>query len=319
MTPGRAAALVLAVLCAGAAPARAQEEDVADEYRITFFPNYPLKERFTGFGYVGFVTNPDKAYQLYYLGWPGLIWTAERQGEPALPLFPARVANLDAIGEAAYAAAKRADDEEYRWRAVRAFEPPTPGRLPSDVFFERDGSSMTPHSYGATLSNYFRYDFGDRTSADALDVVPREARFEFARGARLAVPIRVVFHYDHDVRLVHWRKMAAQGVDDPKPTPPAVKFADKPAFFCAGKEFAHFHSDRALDLRVPRAIQKMHKGDPRLVFRPRPADWIEVLFDAPADVAFLVELATAARDDAEERGATARPKARSRAGKTRAR
>ncbi|MGD9538252.1 MAG: double-strand break repair helicase AddA [Alphaproteobacteria bacterium] len=45
---------------------------------------------------------------------PGLLWTEGRQGAPALPLFPARVANLDAIGEAAYAAAKQADDEEYR-------------------------------------------------------------------------------------------------------------------------------------------------------------------------------------------------------------
>jgi len=70
--------VVLAGLFAAAPSARAQEEDdVANEYRITVFPNYPIKDQLTGFGYLGFVTNPDKDYHLYYLGWPGFIWTAE--------------------------------------------------------------------------------------------------------------------------------------------------------------------------------------------------------------------------------------------------
>lgn len=63
----------------GAANARAQEdEDIANEYRITLFPNYPLrKENLSGFGYLGYVKNPDKNYELYYLGFPGFLWTVK--------------------------------------------------------------------------------------------------------------------------------------------------------------------------------------------------------------------------------------------------
>jgi hypothetical protein len=61
----------------GVPSARAQDEPVSDEYRITLFPNLPLKERVTGFGYLGYVTNPDKDYQTYYVGFPGVAWTVK--------------------------------------------------------------------------------------------------------------------------------------------------------------------------------------------------------------------------------------------------
>jgi len=55
--------------------ARAQDEEpISNEYRITIFPNYPVKENLSGFGYLGYVNNPDKDYQLYYLGFPGWNW-----------------------------------------------------------------------------------------------------------------------------------------------------------------------------------------------------------------------------------------------------
>ncbi|MSO74462.1 MAG: double-strand break repair helicase AddA [Alphaproteobacteria bacterium] len=44
----------------------------------------------------------------------GVIWTEANAREPALPLFPTRTANLDAIGEAAFAAKKTAAVEEQR-------------------------------------------------------------------------------------------------------------------------------------------------------------------------------------------------------------
>ena len=121
-----------------------------------------------------------------------------------------------------------ADDENYQWKAIR--EPSgAPGRRPSDAFFSRDSSSTNEYyMYQATLANYFRYDFGDQTKVQALEVVPRETRFEFARGARVVVPIRVVFHCDTDAALAYWRKIAAEGRADPKPSPPIVKFADQP-------------------------------------------------------------------------------------------
>lgn len=67
---------VLALAALGApAAARAQEDQRANEYRLTFFPNYPIKDNITGFGYLGYVNNPDKHYSSYYVGWPGVAWT----------------------------------------------------------------------------------------------------------------------------------------------------------------------------------------------------------------------------------------------------
>lgn len=72
--------MALAGLLTAAPFGHAQDaDDIANEYRITLFPNYPLRDQLTGFGYLGYVANPDKDYQLYYLGWPGFIWTSKAQ------------------------------------------------------------------------------------------------------------------------------------------------------------------------------------------------------------------------------------------------
>ena len=64
--------------------ARAQSPDVTNEYRVTLFPFHKINDHLTGFGYLGYVKNPDSDYSLYYLGWPGInyqvkpwlqIWT----------------------------------------------------------------------------------------------------------------------------------------------------------------------------------------------------------------------------------------------------
>lgn len=121
-----------------------------------------------------------------------------------------------------------ADDEKYQWRMERG-EKRKPGRRPSDEFFSRGSSSTIRLSlYQATLSNYFGYDFGNQKTVPALEVVPLKTRFEFARGRRVAVPIRVVLHADLDAALARWRKSAAAGHPSPKPIPATEKFADQP-------------------------------------------------------------------------------------------
>jgi hypothetical protein len=81
---------IATVLCLGllllAAPAAAQEEppasttppqEIANEYRVTAFPNYPLTEKLNGMGYVGYVTKPDAEYSSLYLG-SGLFYRAHK-------------------------------------------------------------------------------------------------------------------------------------------------------------------------------------------------------------------------------------------------
>jgi len=93
----RIAVLGGALLCVVAVPAAAQEPppDVANEYRMTAFPSYPITEKLTGFGYLGYVSKPDAPYTSVYLGtgtfyrpvspvqlWVGLITVATDQDAP---------------------------------------------------------------------------------------------------------------------------------------------------------------------------------------------------------------------------------------------
>jgi len=46
------------------------QDDIGNEYRITVFPSHKISGNISGFGYLGYVWNPVKKYQTYYLGWP---------------------------------------------------------------------------------------------------------------------------------------------------------------------------------------------------------------------------------------------------------
>jgi hypothetical protein len=51
------------------------QDDIGNEYRITLFPNHKITDQIGGFGYLGYVFNPEKNYQSYYLGWPCATYT----------------------------------------------------------------------------------------------------------------------------------------------------------------------------------------------------------------------------------------------------
>jgi hypothetical protein len=82
-----ACGLAVALICPMAVRAQ-HDEPINNEYRLTLFPYYSLATNTTGFGYLGYVNNPDKEFQTYYLGkgvnyfltpsvqlWGGLIST----------------------------------------------------------------------------------------------------------------------------------------------------------------------------------------------------------------------------------------------------
>ena len=51
------------------------QEDIGNEYRIPLFPSHKVTDKIGGFGYLGYVWNPVKNYQVYYLGWPCATYT----------------------------------------------------------------------------------------------------------------------------------------------------------------------------------------------------------------------------------------------------
>ena len=73
-----------------------------------------------------------------------------------------------------------------------------------------------------------------------------------------------------------------------------------PAWSIAGREFAHLHADDLLDLRLPRAIQKALRTDPKAHFRNSTSEWLEFEFHTMGDVAHLAMLAREAWAAARE-------------------
>ena len=82
-TQFRFAVISLALGVACAPGARAASSAIVDdnaeprsgEYRLTLFPYHKISDTLTGFGYLGYVSNPDKNYTTDYLGW-GVNWSA---------------------------------------------------------------------------------------------------------------------------------------------------------------------------------------------------------------------------------------------------
>ena len=77
--------------------------NIANEFRLTAYPSYPITEKLAGFGYVGYVSKPDADYASIYLGtgnfynankniqiWLGLIgvWTDQEVKSNSLELRP---------------------------------------------------------------------------------------------------------------------------------------------------------------------------------------------------------------------------------------
>jgi hypothetical protein len=63
------------------------------------------------------------------------------------------------------------------------------------------------------------------------------------------------------------------------------------AYIVAGREFAHFHSPREIDVRVTKTVLKASREelreDSRVKFRPRPSDWVTITLAGKEDVAFV--------------------------------
>lgn len=48
-----------------------------NQYRVTLHSQYPIKGNLSGFGYLGWVTNPDSEYTRWHVGFPGVIYNAK--------------------------------------------------------------------------------------------------------------------------------------------------------------------------------------------------------------------------------------------------
>jgi Family of unknown function (DUF5519) len=72
------------------------------------------------------------------------------------------------------------------------------------------------------------------------------------------------------------------------------RWANRIAYLVQGREVAHFHSDRELDIRLTRTGQRELMGelkaDRRVKFRRHPSEWITVTGSTLQDADFAVRL-----------------------------
>lgn len=92
----------------------------------------------------------------------------------------------------------------------------------------------------------------------------------------------------------------------------ASAFVDDDAFWCNGKEIAHFDVADVIDVRLTKAVIRellpTLRDDPRVELRRGSSDWIEVRLASKGDIAFVVELAErAAAAHRAGPGQTAKP------------
>ena len=78
------------------------------------------------------------------------------------------------------------------------------------------------------------------------------------------------------------------------------KWGHKTAYVVGKTEFAHFHRQTGIDVRLTRAVQRKMsvelKEDPRVKLRPGYSDWITITLAAEEDLDLAFELVKQARN-----------------------
>lgn len=92
--------------------------------------------------------------------------------------------------------------------------------------------------------------------------------------------------------LVEWlraRILALPGVTEAK-----SRFGPHHGFHVGGREFAHFHPGRQLDIRLPKPAQRVLADDARAHLGSPLRDWVEFDFADQADAEAALRLVEAA-------------------------
>ena len=85
--------------------------------------------------------------------------------------------------------------------------------------------------------------------------------------------------------LLSERLLAREGV-----TRAASKLAKTTAFFAGGREFAHFHGEGEIDIRLPAQHQRDYVTRGPVRPRPHRSPWIAVRIESEADVDLAMEM-----------------------------
>ena len=125
---------------------------------------------------------------------------------------------------------QQADDENYQWR-ISGVRDRQAGPWSGTEEFPRDYATFTTlYMLHASLSIYFDHDFENRVSLPAFDIQLRDGPYEFRRGERVEVPIRVVFRQNERAVIAEWKRRTANGPPQAKPTISTERrdFVDRP-------------------------------------------------------------------------------------------
>src|SRR2546428_13092456 len=89
--------------------------------------------------------------------------------------------------------------------------------------------------------------------------------------------------------LLESKILALDGVNKKK-----SRWMDRTAFYIGQREFAHFHHNGEIDVRLTRRYQQEYSGllakDKRIKFRERPSQWISIKFATTSDVDYAFSI-----------------------------
>lgn len=85
-------------------------------------------------------------------------------------------------------------------------------------------------------------------------------------------------------------ELQARILDLPEIDEKKSRFSGEPAFFVGTREVAHFHANKAIDIRVTRKKIRELALTKKFPQQQSSADWIEVPFKSEADLPAIVEL-----------------------------
>jgi hypothetical protein len=93
--------------------------------------------------------------------------------------------------------------------------------------------------------------------------------------------------------LLESRILTLDGVNRKK-----SRWMDRTAFYTGKREFAHFHGNQEIDVRLTRRYQQEYsgklKGDKRVKFRERPSEWISIKFATTGDIDYVFSIVSLA-------------------------
>ncbi len=90
------------------------------------------------------------------------------------------------------------------------------------------------------------------------------------------------------------RQLAARILSLPGVQGKKSRWTSNNAYYVGSREFAHFHSEQEVDVRLTKKVQRERahslRNETRVKFREQPSEWVALSLHRPGDVGYAFEM-----------------------------